>query len=370
MRRAWNFSAGPAVIPAEVLMQAANEMLDWKGSGMSVMELSHRGREFGSIIRRAEVDLRELLGVPDDYAVLFMQGGAIAENAIVPLNLLGKNRRADFVETGSWSMRSIAEAQRYGDVRVVATSRDERAPHGKYTRIPAVSEWHMRPDTAYLHLCGNETIDGVEYFAWPNLDAFGAGDVPLVVDMSSHILSRPIDVTRFGLIYCGAQKNLGPAGLTLVIVRRDLLDQAHPLCPAAFRYKAVARSGSMFNTPPTYAIYVAGLVLQWLKRRGGLVEMERRNIAKAKLLYDAIDNSGLYVNYVQHSVRSRMNVPFFLRDQSLNEAFLEGARVHGLLQLRGHKSVGGMRASLYNAMPIEGVHALVDYLREFEKTRA
>ncbi len=370
MSRAWNFSAGPAAIPAEVLSQAADEMLDWHGAGMSVMEMSHRGKEFGSILEQAEADLRELLAVPADYAVLFMQGGAIAENAIVPLNLLGKNTRADYVETGSWSTKSIKEAQRYGDVHVAASCRDDAATQGKYTRIPAVSEWQLRADAAYLHLCGNETIDGVEYFAWPDLHALGASDVPLVVDMSSHILSRPIEVSRFGLIYAGAQKNIGPAGLTLVIVHRDLLDQAHLLCPTAFLYRTVAENRSMYNTPPTYAIYIAGLVFQWLKRQGGLAEMERRNIAKAQLLYDAIDGSGLYVSHVQHSVRSRMNVPFFLRDESLNEAFLAGANARGLLQLKGHKSVGGMRASLYNAMPIEGVHALVAHLREFEKTHA
>ena len=370
MSRAWNFGAGPATIPAEVLIQAADEMLDWRGSGMSVMEMSHRGKEFGSILEQTEADLRELLAVPADYEVLFMQGGAIAENAIVPLNLLGKNQRVDFIETGSWSTKSIKEAQRYGDVNIAATSRDDSATQGKYTRIPAVSEWHVRPDAAYLHLCGNETIDGVEYFAWPDLDALGVGDVPLVVDMSSHILSRPIDVSRFGLIYGGAQKNIGPAGLTLVVVHRDLLDQSHPLCPAAFQYKTVAENRSMYNTPPTYSIYIAGLIFQWLKRNGGLAERERQNIVKAHMLYEAIDNSGLYVSHVQHSVRSRMNVPFFLRDESLNGAFLEGANARGLLQLKGHKSVGGMRASIYNAMPIDGVHALVEYLREFEKTRA
>ncbi|MCL2658132.1 MAG: 3-phosphoserine/phosphohydroxythreonine transaminase [Betaproteobacteria bacterium] len=370
MSRAWNFSAGPAALSAEVLMQAAEEMLDWHGCGMSVMEMSHRGKEFGSIIEQAEADLRELLVVPADYAVLFMQGGAIAENAIVPLNLLGKNNRVDFIETGSWSVKSIKEAQRYGDVRVAASSRDETVKQGKYTSIPPVSEWRLRSDAAYLHLCGNETIDGVEYFAWPELDALGVGNVPLVVDMSSHILSRPIDVSRFGLIYAGAQKNIGPAGLTIVIVRRDLLDQAHPLCPSAFHYRTVAENHSMYNTPPTYAIYIAGLIFQWLKRQGGLAEMEKRNIAKAHLLYETLDSSKLYVNHVKHCVRSRMNVPFFLRDESLNETFLEGAKARGLLQLKGHKSVGGMRASIFNAMPIEGVHALVDYLCEFEKEHA
>lgn len=370
MTRAWNFGAGPAALPEAVLKQAADEMLEWHGAGMSVMEMSHRGKDFSGIISQAEADLRELLKVPGNYKILFMQGGAIAENAIVPMNLAGSNPKIDFVETGSWSTKSINEARRYADVHIAATSLNAKAPQGKYTRIPPVSGWHVRPDTAYLHLCGNETIDGVEYFAWPDLEALGAGHVPMVVDVSSHILSRPLDVAKFGVLYGGAQKNIGPAGLTLVIIREDLLDQAHPLCPSAFRYKTVAENGSMFNTPPTYSIYIAGLVFQWLKAQGGLAEMEKRNIAKAELLYQALDRSDFYVSHVERSCRSRMNVPFFLRDESRNDAFLAGAAERGLLQLKGHKSVGGMRASIYNAMPIEGVRALVDYLRDFEKTQA
>jgi phosphoserine aminotransferase len=370
MTRAWNFGAGPAALPEAVLRQAAEEMLEWNGAGMSVMEMSHRGKEFSGIISQAEADLRELLKVPGNYKILFMQGGAIAENAIIPLNLAGQNPKIDFVETGSWSTKSINEASRYADVHIAATSLNPAAPQGKYTRIPSVSDWHVRPDTAYLHLCGNETIDGVEYFAWPDLEALGAGHVPLVVDVSSHILSRPLDVAKFGLLYGGAQKNIGPAGLTLVIIREDLLDQAHPLCPSAFRYKTVAENASMFNTPPTYSIYIAGLVFQWLKAQGGLAEMERRNIAKAELLYQTLDASDFYISHVERACRSRMNVPFFLADETRNEAFLAGARERGLLQLKGHKSVGGMRASIYNAMPIAGVEALVDYLRDFEKTQA
>jgi len=367
MTRPWNFAAGPAVLPAEVLMQAAAEMLDWNGSGMSVMEMSHRGKEFMSILDQAESDLRELLAVPANYKILFMQGGAIAENAIVPLNLAGKSNKVDYVETGSWSTKSIAEARRYADVNVAATSLVADAKQGKYTYIPSVSEWRVRPDAAYLHLCGNETIDGVEYFAWPDMDALGVGNVPLVNDVSSHILSRPMDISRFGLIYGGAQKNIGPAGLTLVIVRDDLLDQAQSACPSAFRYSTVAENGSMFNTPPTYAIYIAGLVFKWLKTQGGLAAMEHRNIAKSHLLYEALDATDFYRTHVERACRSRMNVPFFLADESLNDSFLGGAKERGLLQLKGHKSVGGMRASIYNAMPIEGIHALVDYLREFEK---
>lgn len=370
MTRAWNFGAGPAALPEAVLRQAAEEMLEWHGAGMSVMEMSHRGKDFSTIIGAAEADLRELLKVPANYKILFMQGGAIAENAIVPMNLAGKNPKIDFVETGSWSTKSINEASRYADVHIAATSLNRDAPQGKYTRIPSVADWHVRPDTAYLHLCGNETIDGVEYFAWPDLEALGAGHVPLVVDVSSHILSRPLDVSKFGLLYGGAQKNIGPAGLTLVIIREDLLDQAHPLCPSAFRYRTVAENGSMFNTPPTYSIYIAGLVFQWLKAQGGLAEIEKRNIEKAELLYKTLDASDFYLTHVERACRSRMNVPFFLADEGRNEAFLAGAAERGLLQLKGHKSVGGMRASIYNAMPLAGVQALVEYLRDFEKTLA
>ncbi|MFT3736717.1 MAG: 3-phosphoserine/phosphohydroxythreonine transaminase [Rhodocyclaceae bacterium] len=368
MTRVFNFGAGPAALPEEVLRQAAEEMLDWRGSGMSVMEMSHRGKEFMSILAQAEADLRELMAVPANYKVLFMQGGAIAENAIIPLNLLGKNAKADFVDTGSWSVKSIKEASRYGDVKVAASSCNPDAKQGKYTAIPATASWQLRSDAAYLHLCSNETIDGVECFDMPDMAALGAPHVPLVVDVSSNILSRPMDVSQFGLLYGGAQKNIGPAGLTVVIVREDLLDQAQAVCPAAFHYKLVAENGSMYNTPPTYSIYIAGLVFQWLKRQGGVAAMEARNRAKAALLYDALDSTGFYVNHVDRACRSLMNVPFFLNDESLNEAFLEGAKTRGLLQLKGHKSVGGMRASIYNAMSLQGVQALVGYLKEFEKS--
>ena len=368
-RRVFNFSAGPAVLPEPVLRQAAEEMLDWQGSGMSVMEMSHRGPEFMSIHAQALADLRELMAVPPQYRILFMQGGGLAENAIVPMNLMGARGAADYLVTGTWSAKSAREAARYGRVNVVADS--ARAGRG-YTFVHPQSEWALSRDAAYLHVCTNETIDGVEFDAPP---AQGDGahdvprDVPIVADVSSHILSRRIDVSRFGALYGGAQKNIGPAGLTLVIVREDLLGHAHPLTPSAFDYKVVADNDSMFNTPPTYAIYLAGLVFRWLKAQGGVAGIEARNVDKARLLYDAIDSGGLYENRVEPRWRSRMNVPFFLKDERLNDAFLAGAKDAGLLQLKGHRSVGGMRASIYNAMPLEGVRALVDYMRDFERRR-
>jgi phosphoserine aminotransferase len=366
--RVFNFSAGPAALPEEVLRQAADEMLDWQGSGMSVMEMSHRGKEFMSIHAQAMADLRELMVVPADYRILFMQGGALAENAIVPLNLMGTNGHADYLITGQWSVKSAKEAARYGRVNVVA---DARQAGSGYTFVPDQSEWRMTPDASYLHVCTNETIDGVEFHSPPQQ---GTGphavpaSVPIVADMSSHLMSRVIDVSRYGCIYGGAQKNIGPAGLTLVIIREDLLGRAHPLCPSAFDYKVVADNDSMFNTPPTYAIYIAGLVFRWLKANGGVAGIEARNIEKAALLYDAIDAGGLYESRVRPEFRSRMNVPFFLKDERLNESFLAGAREAGLAQLKGHRSVGGMRASIYNAMPVAGVRALVQYMQEFERT--
>jgi len=360
MTRVYNFSAGPAVLPQEVLQQAAGEMLDWHGSGMSVMEMSHRGKEFISIYEAAERDLRELLAVPSNYRILFLQGGGIGENAIVPMNLLGRKSQpavADFIHTGSWSGKSIKEAKKYCNVNVAASAED-----AKFAYIPPRDSWKLSKDAAYVHLCTNETIDGVEFHYAPDV-----GGVPLVADMSSHILSRVIDVSKYGVIFGGAQKNIGPAGLTLVIVRDDLIGHALPICPSAFDWKLVAENNSMYNTPPTYSIYIAGLVFQWLKKQGGVAAMEQRNVAKAALLYDYLDSTDFYSNHIARDCRSRMNVPFFLRDESLNEAFLAGAKERNLLQLKGHKSVGGMRASIYNAMPIEGVRALVEYLKEFEK---
>ncbi|MCZ8250864.1 MAG: 3-phosphoserine/phosphohydroxythreonine transaminase [Hylemonella sp.] len=363
MQRPYNFSAGPAAIAPEVLQQAASEMLDWHGSGMGVMEMSHRGKEFISIYEQAQADLRELLAIPKHFHILFMQGGGLAENAIVPLNL-SRGGTVDFVLTGSWSQKSIKEARKYCNVNVAAT--DEA--HG-FTQLPAPRTWKLSPGASYVHLCSNETIHGVEFHELPDLKALGS-DAPLVIDFSSQVASRPVDWSRVGLAFGGAQKNIGPAGLTLVVVREDLLGRALPACPSAFDYQIVAENQSMFNTPPTYAIYMAGLIFQWLKKLGGVPVIEARNIAKAKLLYDAIDQSQFYVNKVAHNCRSRMNVPFFLRDESRNEAFLAGAKAAGLLQLKGHKSVGGMRASLYNAMPLEGVQALVAYMREFERTQS
>jgi phosphoserine aminotransferase len=365
MTQVFNFSAGPAVLPKDVLKQAAEEMLDWHGSGMSVMEMSHRGPEFISIYEQAERDLRELLAVPENYRILFLQGGGIGENAIVPLNLVGRKAQpatVDVVVTGSWSAKSAKEAKKYANVNIAASAEADR-----FSRIPPRDSWKLSKDAAYVHVCTNETIDGVEYGFAPDI-AEDTGNAPLVADMSSHILSRTIDVERYGVIFGGAQKNIGPAGLTIVIVREDLLGHALPICPSAFDWKLVADNHSMYNTPPTYGIYIAGLVFQWLKRQGGVAAMEQRNIAKAALLYDYLDSTGFYENRIEKQDRSRMNIPFFLRDETLNPAFLAGAKERGLLQLKGHKSVGGMRASIYNAMPIEGVQALVDYLREFEKS--
>ncbi len=369
MQRPYNFSAGPAAIPAEVLEQAAAEMLDWHGSGMGVMEMSHRGKEFISICEQAEADLRELLVIPPQFQVLFMQGGGLAENAIVPLNL-SRAATVDFVVTGGWSQKSAKEARKYAaEVNVAASSEDSQ-----FTTLPAPAQWQLSKGASYLHLCSNETIHGIEFHDLPDLKALGS-DAPLVIDFSSHVASRSVDWSRVGLAFGGAQKNLGPAGLTLVVVREDLLGHALPICPSAFNYQTVAENRSMYNTPPTWGIYVAGLTFQWLKRQregslSGIAAIEQRNIAKAQMLYDTIDQSAFYVNKVAAHCRSRMNVPFFLRDESRNDAFLAGAKERGLLQLKGHKSVGGMRASIYNAMPIVGVQALVDYMREFEQRHA
>jgi len=373
MQRPFNFSAGPATIAPEVLAQAAAEMLDWpdasgRHSGMGVMEMSHRGKEFQSIYEQAQADLRELLAIPTHFKILFMQGGGLAENAIVPLNLgalrasPGTQGIVDFVVTGSWSEKSQKEARKYCQVNIAANSQADG-----FTSIPDASIWKLSAQASYVHLCTNETINGVEYHALPDLKALGS-DAALVIDFSSHVASRTVDWSRVGLAFGGAQKNLGPAGLTLVVVREDLLGHALSVCPSAFDYKIVADNQSMYNTPPTYSIYIAGLIFQWLKRQGGIDAIEARNIAKAKLLYDAIDASGFYVNKVGPDCRSRMNVPFFLHDESHNDAFLTGAKAYGLLQLKGHKSVGGMRASIYNAMPVEGVVALVNYMQEFERT--
>ena len=356
MTRVFNFSPGPATLPEPVLRKAAEEMLDWHGSGMSVMEMSHRGKEFISIHAEAESLLRELLGVPANYKVLFLQGGAIGENAIVPMNLIGKSGKADYINTGDWSKKSIKEAKTYGKVNVAASGEASN-----FTAIPKQSEWKLDPEASYVHICSNETIGGVEYHWTPD-----TGEVPLVADMSSNILSRPIDVSKYGLIYAGAQKNMGPSGVTVVIVRDDLIGHALPITPSAFNYKLQAENDSMYNTPPTYAIYIAGLVFKHVKEQGGLKAMEAHNKAKAAILYDYLDDSAFYRNPVAREDRSLMNVPFKLKDDSLDDAFLKGAQARGMIQLKGHRSVGGMRASIYNAMPIEGVKALVAYMKEFE----
>jgi phosphoserine aminotransferase len=354
MSRIFNFSAGPAMLPAEVLSRAGDEMLDWRGTGMSVMEMSHRGKEFIGIHAEAEKDLRELLAIPANYKVLFLQGGATLQFAQIPMNLLHGKGKADYVNTGEWSKKAIKEAKAYCDVHVAASSEDK-----KFTYAP--KKWDVRKDAAYVHVCTNETIGGVEYFDLPTTE------VPLVADMSSHFLSRPVDVSRYGLIYAGAQKNAGPAGLTFVIVRDDLIGKPEKGTPTVMDYKAQADADSMLNTCPTYAIYVAGLVFKWLKTIGGLKEIEKRNVAKAKLLYDFLDQSQFFHNPVAKEDRSRMNVPFTLKNDALDKDFLKGAEDRGMVQLKGHRSVGGMRASMYNAMPIEGIQQLVDYLREFEK---
>lgn len=355
MGEIFNFSAGPAVLPKDVLLCAQAEMLDWHGSGMSVMEMSHRGKEFLSILHKAESDLRALLSIPAEYKVLFLQGGAIAENYMIPMNLLN-GKSADYAVTGSWSQRSVKEASAIGSINIAAKSEP-------FTYVPAFNEWQLDNHAAYLHICTNETINGVEYHGLPD-----ANGVPIVADMSSHILSKPVDVTQYGVIYGGAQKNIGPAGLCIVIVREDLLDHASPQTPSVFHWKTQAENQSMINTPPTYAIYIAGLVFEWLLAQGGLAAIEQVNIDKSTLLYDYIDSTDFYSNPVAMANRSRMNVPFELQDDSLNADFLAGAETQGLLQLKGHRSVGGMRASIYNAMPLAGVKALVNYMKEFEKS--
>jgi phosphoserine aminotransferase len=354
--RVFNFSAGPAMLPESVLKTAAAEMLDWHGSGMSVMEMSHRGKEFISIYEQTVADLRELLAVPANYKIIFLQGGGLGENAIVPMNMLRGKSSIDMVVTGEWSKKSAEEAKKFATVNLAASSENTG-----FTSIPDRASWRLNQDAAYVHLCMNETIGGVEFQSVPDV-----GAVPLVGDVSSTILSRPLDISKFGLVFGGAQKNIGPAGLTIVIVRDDLIGQATQYTPDVFNYAVQSKSDSMYNTPPTYAIYIAGLVFQWLKARGGVAAMEAQNIAKANLLYGALDASEFYVTKVAKDCRSRMNVPFFLRDEALNAAFLKGADERHLLQLKGHRVVGGMRASIYNAMPIEGVQALVGYLQDFE----
>ena len=357
MARVFNFSPWPAVLPQPVLEQARDEMLDWQGAGMSVMEMSHRGKEFMAIAAAAEADLRELLAIPANYKVLFLQGGATAQFAMVPMNLLRGKKSADYIHTGEWAKKAIGEAKKFCSVNVAASAEDRN-----FSYVPRQATWKSGADAAYVHITSNETIGGIEYHWIPETKG-----VPLVADMSSHILARPVDVSKYGLIYAGAQKNIGPAGLTIVIVRDDLIGQAQAGAPAMLDYKIHADNESMYNTPPTYGLYIAGLVFQWLKKNGGLAAMEKVNYVKAALIYDVLDSSSFYSSPVAKADRSIMNIPFRLKSESLDEEFLKQAKAAGMIQLKGHRSVGGMRASIYNAMPVEGVRALVAFMRDFEK---
>lgn len=356
-KRLFNFCAGPAALPEAVLQRAQAELLDWQGKGLSVMEMSHRSDEFVAIAQQAEQDLRDLLVIPDNYKVLFLQGGASQQFAQIPLNLMPEGGSADYIDTGIWSRKAIDEASRFGNVNVAGSAKAY-----DYFAIPGQNEWQLSADAAYVHYCPNETIGGLEFNWVPQ-----TGDVPLVADMSSTILSRPIDVSRFGMIYAGAQKNIGPSGLVVVIVREDLLGRARASCPTMLDYAVAAQNDSMYNTPPTFAWYLSGLIFQWLKEQGGLDAVKRINDAKQKALYSAIDGSELYNNPINVADRSWMNIPFRLADDRLDKPFLTGAEERGLLNLKGHRSVGGMRASIYNAVPQAAVDALVAYMAEFEQ---
>jgi len=357
MKCTYNFSAGPAVLPKSVMLRAQAEMIDWHDSGMSVMEMSHRGKHYMSIIEKVESDFRSLFNVPKNYKVLFLQGGAIAQNSMVPLNLLN-GKKANYVVSGYWSKRSYQDALPFGDMSIAASSESIG-----YTKAPDLKEWKIDSSASYIHFCSNETIHGVEYFDLPSVKT-----IPVVADMSSHILSRPVDISQFGVIYAGAQKNIGPAGLTIVIVRDDLLEVASPLTPSVFNWKTQAENQSMINTPTTYSIYMAGLVFEWLIELGGLAAIEKQNIKKAELLYNYIDSSDFYSNPIDIKNRSRMNVPFRIQNEDLHTSFVTGAENLGMIGLKGHRLVGGIRASIYNAMPIKGVQALVDYMKDFEKS--
>ena len=354
--RAYNFCAGPAALPTAVLERAQRELPNWHQRGLSIMEMSHRSADFMSVAHKAEADLRTLLAIPDHYKVLFLQGGASLQFSAIPLNLLGKNNKADYIDTGIWSQKAIEEAQRYGDIHVAASSQANG-----YSRVPEQSEWQLRDDVAYVHYTPNETIGGLQYDFIPETTA------PLIADFSSSILSEPLDVSRFGLIYAGAQKNIGPAGLTIVIVRDDLLAQSRPEMPTLLGYAAQAKNESMINTPPTFGWYLSGLVFEWLLEQGGLAAMQQTNLQKANLLYGYIEQSEFYANPIAGRNRSIMNVPFTLADSALEKTFLKEAEAAGLLNLAGHRSVGGMRASIYNAVPLEGVQALVSFMQDFAK---
>ncbi|WP_068674156.1 3-phosphoserine/phosphohydroxythreonine transaminase [Oceanobacillus sp. Castelsardo] len=357
MNRVYNFSAGPSMLPLQVLEKAQKELVNYNNSGMSVMELSHRSGWFTDIITEAEQLLRELMGIPDNYKVLFLQGGASQQFAAIPMNLFGENKKADFVHTGSWSKKAIKEAEKFGDIRVIASSDDKN-----FTYIPAINKEIVDPEAAYVHITTNNTIEGTAFHEIPD-----TGSVPLVADMSSNILSEEIDVTKFGLIYAGAQKNIGPAGLTVVIIREDLIGKAEDNCPTMLNFATHSESGSMYNTPPTFAIYMAKLVFEWIKELGGLKEMEKMNREKADILYRCIEESNLFTSPVEKGSRSIMNIPFVTPSKELDALFVKEAKEAGLETLKGHRSVGGMRASIYNAMPVEGVQALVEFMKEFEQ---
>lgn len=360
MNRVYNFSAGPSMLPESVLLRAAAEMLDYEGSGQSVMEMSHRSKVYDAIIKGAESLLREVMEIPDNYKVLFLQGGASSQFAMVPLNLMTKNRKADYVLSGQFSTKAYKEAARFGDCKVVASSKEQN-----FSRIPDLDPKEFRPDADYFHICMNNTIYGTVFHALPE-----TGDVPLVADISSCILSRPIDVSRFGVLYAGAQKNVAPAGVTIVIIRKDLIGHAMDITPTMLNYATHADNGSMFNTPPCYAIYIAGLTFKWIKKIGGLEEMKKINEKKAKILYDFLDNSKLFKGTVVPEDRSLMNVPFVTGSEELDAKFVAEAKKAGFVNIKGHRSVGGMRASIYNAMPIEGVEKLVEFMKKFEEENA
>lgn len=357
MARVYNFSAGPSMLPEEVLKIAASELVEYKDSGMSIMEMSHRSKTYEAIIGEAESLLRELMNIPDNYKVLFLQGGASSQFAMVPLNLFRKSMRADFVRTGLWAKKAQAEAARYGKVNVVASSEDKT-----FSYIPELDKSKFDPEADFFHITTNNTIYGTRFTSLPD-----TGNVPLVADMSSNILSEVYDVSKFGIIYAGAQKNMGPAGLTVVIIREDLIGHAMDITPTMFNYKTHADEGSMFNTPPTYSIYISKLVFQWMKDMGGVPAMQKLNEKKAAILYDYLDSSSFFKGTVVKKDRSLMNIPFILPTEELNEKFIKEATKNGFVQLKGHRSVGGMRASIYNAMPIEGVQKLVDFMKKFEQ---
>ncbi len=356
MARVYNFSAGPAVLPEPVLKKAASELVEYNGTGMSVMEMSHRSKDYEAIIGGAEASLRSLMAIPNNYKVLFLQGGASSQFAMVPLNLLGENGSADFINTGTWSKKAISEAKKYGKATVVASSEDRN-----YSYIPKLTKGMFNPAASYVHITSNNTIEGTKFSAFPE-----TGSVPLVADMSSNILSEPMDVTKFGLIYAGAQKNIGPAGVTVVIIREDLLGKALAVTPTMFNYDVHAKEGSLYNTPPTYGIYIAKLVFEWMLAMGGVPAMYKINVEKAGILYEFLDNSAMFKGTADKADRSLMNVPFTLPTDELTEKCLKELKAAGLVQLKGHRSVGGLRASIYNAMPVDGVKKLVEFLKKFE----